>query len=98
DATSCVYVQQPSFSGKLEDCTAAAEAAHAAGAKFIMGINPIAAAIVKTPAECGADIAVGEGQRLGIPLGFGGPYLGFMACTEKMQRKLPGRIVGQTSD
>ncbi|WP_288503712.1 aminomethyl-transferring glycine dehydrogenase subunit GcvPA [uncultured Cloacibacillus sp.] len=98
DATSCVYVQQPSFSGILEDCTAAAEAAHAAGAKFIMGINPIAAAIVKTPAECGADIAVGEGQPLGIPMGFGGPYLGFMACTEKMQRKLPGRIVGQTSD
>ena len=98
DTTSCVYAQQPSFSGMLEDCKAIADISHAAGAKFIMGINPIASAIIKTPAECGADIAVGEGQPLGIPISFGGPYLGFMACVEKMQRKLPGRIVGQTSD
>jgi glycine dehydrogenase subunit 1 len=98
DSTACVYVQQPSFFGILEDCSAIAEAVHTAGAKFIMGINPIAAAVIKTPAECGADIAVGEGQPLGLPMAFGGPYLGFMACTEKMYRKLPGRIVGQTSD
>lgn len=98
DVTACAYVQQPNFFGLLEDCEAIAEAVHAAGAKFIMGVNPIAAAIIKTPAECGADVAVGEGQPLGMPMGFGGPYLGFMTSTAKMLRKLPGRIVGQTQD
>ena len=98
DTTACVYVQQPSFYGVLEDAAAIAETVHKAGAKFIMGINPIAAATIKTPAECGADIAVGEGQPLGMPMGFGGPYLGFMTCTKELFRKLPGRIVGQTTD
>lgn len=93
-----VYVHQPSFYGVLEDCSAIADVTHEAGALFIMGINPIVASVVKSPAECGADIAVGEGQPLGMPMAFGGPYLGFMACTEKLQRKLPGRIVGQTTD
>lgn len=94
----CVYVQQPNFYGQLEDAEAIAELTHAGGAKYIMGVNPIALAILKTPAECGADIAVGEGQPLGLPLGFGGPYLGFMAATSAMTRKLPGRIVGETVD
>ena len=98
DTAACAYVQQPNFYGLFEDCGAIAEAVHAAGAKFVMGVNPIAAALVKTPAEYGADIAVGEGQPLGMPMAFGGPYLGFMACTSKMLRKLPGRIVGQTAD
>lgn len=98
DTTACVYVHQPSFNGVLEDAGAIAEIVHGAGAKFIMGINPVAAAVLKTPAECGADIAVGEGQPLGMPMGFGGPYLGFMTCTKKLFRKLPGRIVGQTTD
>ena len=95
---ACVYLQQPNFYGVLEDADAAAKIAHAAGAKLIMGVNPIAAALLKTPADCGADIAVGEGQPLGLPLAFGGPYLGFMSCTSAMMRRLPGRIVGETVD
>ena len=82
----------------IEDATAIGEAAHTAGAKFIMGINPISAAVLKTAGECGADIAVGEGQPLGLPLSFGGPYLGFMSATKALMRRLPGRIVGETVD
>lgn len=96
--TACVYIQQPNFYGQIEDASEIGEIAKSAGAKFIMGVNPIAGAILKTPMECGADIAVGEGQPLGLPLSFGGPYLGFMAATSAMTRKLPGRIVGQTTD
>lgn len=98
DSVSCVYLQQPNYYGVIEDAEAFATAAHAAGAKFIMGINPIAAAVLRSPGECGADIAVGEGQPLGMPLSFGGPYLGFMAAKSAMMRKLPGRIVGETVD
>ena len=92
------YVQQPNFFGLFEDAEELGSIVHEAGAMFIMGCNPIALAIMKTPAGCGADIAVGEGQSLGMPLGYGGPYLGFMATTAKYMRKLPGRIVGQTTD
>ena len=92
------YVQQPNFYGQFEEAEAIAELVHQAGAMYIMGCNPIALAIIKTPAECGADIAVGEGQPLGMPLSFGGPYLGYMATTTKHMRKLPGRIVGETVD
>ena len=95
---ACVYLQQPNFYGILEDAEAVGRLAHENGAKFVMGCNPIALAAMKTPAECGADVAVGEGQPLGMPLGFGGPYLGFMAATKDMMRKLPGRIVGETVD
>ena len=98
ETTACVYVQQPNFFGQLEDLPALAAQVHAAGAKVIMGVNPISLGLLKTPGECGADIAVGEGQPLGMPLSFGGPYLGFMACQKAMMRKLPGRIVGQTMD
>lgn len=98
DNTASVYIQQPNFFGNIEDAEAIGEAAHAAGAKFIMGVNPMTLGVLKTPREYGADIAVGEGQPLGLPLGFGGPYLGFMASTQKMMRQLPGRIVGQTAD
>ncbi len=94
----CFYVQQPNFYGNFEDCTALGEIVHAGGAKYIMGCNPMALAVMKTPAACGADIAVGEGQPLGMPLSFGGPYLGFMAANNAMTRKLPGRIVGETVD
>ena len=98
EQTACVYIQHPNYYGNLEDAQAIGEIAHGAGAKYIMGVNPISLGIIKTPAEYGADVAVGDGQPLGLPLGFGGPYLGFMAATEGMMRKLPGRIVGQTED
>ena len=98
DGVASFYVQQPNFYGVFEDAETLGELVHAAGAMFVMGCNPIALAIMKTPRDCGADVAVGEGQPLGMPIGFGGPYLGFMATTMKHIRKLPGRIVGETTD
>lgn len=95
---ACFYLQQPNYYGQMEDASEIGEIVHAAGAKFVMGVNPIACAVMKTPFECGADIAVGEGQPLGLNLAYGGPYLGFMACVKPMMRRLPGRIVGQTAD
>ncbi len=96
--TACVYIQHPNYWGNMEDAKDIGEAAHAAGAKYIMGCNPIALAVMETPAACGADVAVGEAQPLGLDISFGGPYLGYMAATKAMFRKLPGRIVGQTRD
>ena len=96
--TACVYLQQPNYYGLIEEAEAIGTLTHENGAKLIMGCNPIALAILKSPASCGADIVVGEGQPLGLPLGFGGPYLGFMAASSAMTRKLPGRIVGETTD
>lgn len=93
-----VYVQQPNFFGLFEDADTLSDAIHESGALFILGCNPIALGIMKTPRDLGADIAVGEGQPLGLPIGFGGPYLGFMATTQKYMRRLPGRIVGETTD
>jgi len=95
---ACLYIQQPNFFGMIEDAESCAELAHEKGVKLVMGVNPIAAAILRSAGECGADIAVGDGQPLGMPLGFGGPYLGFMATGLSMVRKLPGRIVGETKD
>ena len=95
---SCFYVQQPNYFGNIEDLVALGEVVHKVKAKYIVGANPIALAVLQTPAQAGADIVVGEAQPLGLPLGFGGPYLGFMATTDKMMRKLPGRLVGQTVD
>ena len=95
---ACFYLQQPNYFGQIEDARAIGELVHAAGAKFVMGVNPIACALLPTPREMGADIAVGDGQPLGLDTAFGGPYLGFMATTAAMTRKLPGRIVGQTKD
>ena len=92
------YVQQPNFFGLFEDAEALGALTHEAGALYVMGCNPIALAIMKTPRDCGADVAVGEGQPLGLPMGCGGPYLGYMATTDKLTRKLPGRIVGETTD
>lgn len=98
NGTACVYIQHPNYYGNLEEAEEIAEITHEAGARLVMGVNPISLAILKTPREYGADVAVGEGQPLGLPLAFGGPYLGFMACVESMMRKLPGRIVGETKD
>ena len=96
--TAAVYVQSPNYFGVIEDMDAVVAAAHEKGVKVIMGCNPISLGLLKTPGEYGADIAVGEGQPLGMPLAFGGPYLGFMTCKQAMMRKLPGRIVGETKD
>ena len=93
-----VVVQQPNRYGIIEDYGGLADACHENKALLIM--NSVAAdlALLKTPGEWGADIAVGDGQSLGIPMSFGGPSLGYMCCTEKLMRKMPGRIVGQTRD
>jgi len=96
--TACILIQQPNYYGVIEDVTAVTSNAHQKNVKVIVSCNPISLGLIKTPGECGADIAVGDGQPLGIPLSFGGPYLGFMACKKYLTRKLPGRIVGQTVD
>ena len=96
--TAAVIAQVPNFFGCIDDYTDVADAAHGAGALMILSSYPIALGLIKTPGEMGADIAVGEGQSLGLPLNFGGPYLGFMATRKKLVRKMPGRIVGQTTD
>ena len=93
-----VIVQQPNVYGIVEDFTGFAEACHDHKALFIMDSVAADLAVLKTPGEWGADIAVGDGQSLGIPMQFGGPYVGYMCCTEKLIRKMPGRIVGMTKD
>ena len=93
-----VMVQQPNVYGIVEDFTGFAEACHETKALFIVDSVAADLAILKTPGEWGADIAVGDGQSLGIPMLFGGPYVGYMCCTEKLIRKMPGRIVGMTKD
>lgn len=98
DTTACFYMEQLNYYGLVEDAQQIADIVHAAGAKLIMGCYPTALAVLKTPAEYGADAAVGEAQPLGLPLAFGGPYLGFMAVRTADTRRLPGRIVGQTKD
>ena len=93
-----VLVGSPNHYGIIEDYTGFADDIHAAKALMIMHCDPSALAVLKTPAEWGADIACGDGQPLGIPLSFGGPYVGFLACRKELVRKLPGRIVGATKD
>ena len=93
-----VFIQNPNFFGLIEDVPSFAEITHAAGALLVAGVNPISLGLLENPGNQGADIAVGEGQSLGLPLAFGGPYLGFMACKSPLMRKLPGRIIGETTD
>jgi glycine dehydrogenase subunit 1 len=96
--TACVLIQHPNFFGCLEDVSTAARIAHDAGAMLIQVFDPISLGLLKRPADLDVDIAVAEGQSLGTPMSFGGPYLGIMACRDKFVRRLPGRIAGQTTD
>lgn len=96
--TAAVIVQSPNFFGAVEDIAAAAETAHKNGALLIVSCDPISLGLLKSPGSLGADIAVGEGQSLGTPLSFGGPYLGFFAVKKPLMRRMPGRIVGKTTD
>lgn len=96
--TACLLVSQPNFFGHLENIDSAAELIHKVGGKLIMSVDPISQALLKTPGEYGADIVVGEGQPLGIPLSFGGPLVGFFAVKKELVRNVPGRIAGRTKD
>ena len=98
EGAACIVLQQPNYFGQIEDVKAIAACAHEKGMQVILSMDPFAMCLLPSPAEYGADIAVGEGQPLGMPLSYGGPYLGFMATTSKLMRKLPGRIVGETVD
>lgn len=98
DGYGAVYVESPNYYGILEDTETVIASAHAQGAKVIVGGNPLALALFKSPGELGADVAVGDAQPFGIPMSFGGPYLGYMAAKKEFMRKLPGRIVGETAD
>ncbi len=96
--TACLILQNPNFFGCLDDFSDLVEFAHNKGVLVIISVYPISLGIIKSPGEMGADIVVGEGQSLGLPLSFGGPYLGLMATLKKYVRQMPGRIVGETTD
>ncbi len=98
DQTALVAVQYPNYLGNIEDFSKLVEATHNAGALICFVANPMALALFKSPGELGADIVVGEGQPLGIPLSYGGPYLGFFAVRDEYVRRIAGRIVGETID
>ncbi|HZJ98432.1 MAG TPA: aminomethyl-transferring glycine dehydrogenase subunit GcvPA [Tissierellaceae bacterium] len=99
DNTAAVIIQSPNFFGLIEDIEETANITHKAKkSSLITSVDPISLGILKRPGDLGADIVVGEGQGMGIPLSFGGPYLGFMATKKDYMRKLPGRVVGQTED
>jgi glycine dehydrogenase subunit 1 len=98
DDTAAVLLQHPNYFGCLEDPGEVSRLAHGVRALFVVGVDPVSLGVLKPPGEYGADIALGEGQPLGNPLSFGGPYLGFFAATEKLIRRMPGRIAGATVD
>ena len=98
EQTAAIIVQNPNFFGCIDDFTDLARAAHAKGALLLVSCYPISLGILKTPGAMGADIVTGEGQSLGMPMSFGGPYLGFMAARKEHVRKMPGRVVGETTD
>jgi len=98
EETAVVVLQNPNFFGAIDDHSDIVEAAHKHGSLVIESVYPISLGLLKTPGAMGADIVTGEGQSLGLPLNFGGPYLGFMATRKKYVRKMPGRIIGETVD
>jgi glycine dehydrogenase subunit 1 len=98
DQTAAVVIQYPNFFGQLEEVEAIVDRVHGKGALAIVSVDPISLGLLRRPDTYGADIVVAEGQGLGNPMAFGGPYLGMMACREQYVRKMPGRIVGQTTD
>ena len=93
-----VLVQQPNYYGIVEDFSGLADAVHAQKSLFIIHSHARDLSLLRSPGEWGADIAVGDAQSLGVPMSFGGPYVGYLCCTEKLMRKMPGRIVGMTND
>jgi glycine dehydrogenase subunit 1 len=98
EQTLCVVVQHPNFFGSLEEVEALAAATKARGALFVVSFDPISLGLLKRPGQYGADIAVAEGQSLGNAMSYGGPYLGILTCREEYVRKMPGRLVGETTD
>jgi glycine dehydrogenase subunit 1 len=98
DEAACVAAGYPNFFGAIEDLAPLAEVVHKAGALLVVAANPFACGLLKPPGAMGADIACGEAQSVGVPLQFGGPYLGYLACTKELVRRIPGRLVGQTVD
>ncbi|NIA07706.1 MAG: aminomethyl-transferring glycine dehydrogenase subunit GcvPA, partial [Actinobacteria bacterium] len=98
DRTAAVVLQNPNFFGCLDDFADLAELAHNCGALLIVSCYPISLGLLKTPGQMGADIVIGEGQSLGLPLSFGGPFLGFIATRTKFMRRIPGRVAGRTVD
>ncbi len=98
DTTACVVVQHPNFLGCLEDVESICQIARDAGAVSIVSVDPISLGVLRRPGDYGADVVVAEGQPLGVPLQYGGPYLGLMACRTEFMRKMPGRLIGETVD
>jgi glycine dehydrogenase subunit 1 len=98
ERTAALVVQQPNFLGLIEDMPALTQSAHDAGALLVACVDPISLGLLAPPGQYGADIAVGEGQQLGLAPSFGGPHLGFIACRQELVRRLPGRLVGEAHD
>ena len=98
EGAACLAVQTPNFLGLIEDMAGVAETARKAGALLVAAADPVSLGLLSTPGEYGADFAVGEGQSLGLPLAYGGPYLGLFSCRKEHVRQMPGRICGMTKD
>lgn len=98
DQTACLIIQQPNFFGCLEEAAALCDIAREQGALSVVSVDPISLGVLRRPGEYGADIAVAEGQSLGVPLEYGGPYLGILACRSQFTRKMPGRLISEATD